>query len=150
MTDVIKVRETIVRNVRHVEVVSRGRQGPAGVSPAFLTKVAGAALSGHRIVRLNVSGEAIYASNATAADAGMTVGLTTAAASLGANIVIQTYGEITEPTWNWTADLPIYLGADGALTQTPPASPALFSHIVGFPLAPTKMFIDLQAPIFIT
>lgn len=30
MTDVIKVKETVRKNVRHVEVVSRGRQGPPG------------------------------------------------------------------------------------------------------------------------
>lgn len=36
MTDVIKVKETILKNVRHVEVVSRGRQGPPG-TPATPT-----------------------------------------------------------------------------------------------------------------
>lgn len=45
MTDIIKVKETILRNVRHVEVVSRGRQGPAGApaTPTYTHVQAGAA-----------------------------------------------------------------------------------------------------------
>lgn len=35
MTDVLKVRETVVANVRHVEVVTRGTQGPPGVVPTY-------------------------------------------------------------------------------------------------------------------
>jgi hypothetical protein len=43
----------------------------------------------------------------------------------------------------------VFVGAHGALTQTLPAE-AVFSQMVGMALAPTRLLVDVQPPIFLT
>jgi hypothetical protein len=109
------------------------------------TATAGEALGGHRFVVLNDSGEAIYATNQTANHAHKIFGMTTGAANLAATATIQRQGAITEPSWNWTLNSPIFLSTSGQMTQTPPATG--FSLIVGFPLSATSMYIAIREPI---
>ena len=139
-----------------VSVVAAGQQGPAGaqgpIGPAggaALTVTAGAALSGHRIVYLDASQKAQYASNQTASHALIALGLTLGAAALDEAVSVQRSGEVTEPSWSWTLEQPVYLGDTGLLTQTAPTSPALFQRIVGFPTAATKLFLALREPVFL-
>ena len=107
-------------------VLTVALQGPPGTSgdllPFRILKPAGAALSGHRIVRLNADGEAVYADHTVVADASAVLGMTIAAASQGDDVLVQTEGELVEPSWSWGPDLPIFLGAEGQLTQSPPAT----------------------------
>lgn len=126
-----------------------GRQGEPGVSGAshILTYPAGEILSGHRMVVLN-DGEAFYADSTILNHANRVVGMTTGAAMLGADVPIHTEGEITEPSWNWTLDVPVWLGLTGLLTQVVPTSG--FSLIIGFPLSAVKLFISIREPIFLT
>jgi hypothetical protein len=124
-----------------------GQQGPAGGTTTSYP--ASIALSGHRMVTLDATGEATYASNDNLTHSNRVLGMTTGAADVGATAYIQIFGELVEPTWNWTLDTPIYLSVDGLLTQTPPAQPAVFTLIVGFPIAATSMFINIQSPIII-
>lgn len=137
-------------------VMAAGQQGPAGATgpagppgAAALTVTAGAALSGHRIVYLDAAGKAQYASNQTASHALIALGLTLGAAALDEAVSVQRSGEVTEPSWSWTLEQPVYLGDTGLLTQTAPTSPALFQRIVGFPTAATKLFLALREPVFL-
>lgn len=137
-------------------VVAAGQQGPAGATgpagppgAAALTVTAGAALSGHRIVYLDAAGKAQYASNQIASHALIALGLTLGAAALDEAVSVQRSGEVTEPSWSWTLEQPVYLGDTGLLTQTAPTSPALFQRIVGFPTAATKLFLALREPVFL-
>lgn len=137
-------------------VVAVGQQGPAGpqgdIGPAggsAITVTAGTALSGHRIVYLDASYKAQYASNQTASHALIALGLTLGAAALDETVSVQRSGEVTEPSWSWTLEQPVYLGDNGLLTQTAPTNPALFQRIVGFPTAATKLFLALREPVFI-
>lgn len=128
----------------------QGAPGPSGASTTTLT--AGAALSGHRIVVSSslASGEVLYGSNDSAADARLVLGMTTGAASSGSSIDVVHFGEITEPSWSWTLGMPIYLGTNGYMTQTAPTSPtALFSMVVAFPISPTSIFVSIREPIFL-
>ncbi|HYE75116.1 MAG TPA: hypothetical protein VEF04_17375, partial [Blastocatellia bacterium] len=70
-------------------------------------------------------------------------------AALGGEIVnIQRLGEATESSWNWIVDAPIYIGANGVLTQTPPvASTAAFSQIIGVAVSPTSIYLAPREPI---
>ena len=74
------------------------------------------------------------------------VGLTVFAAVQGQSIDIVRAGIVEEPSWSWVADQPVYLGLDGVLTQTLPTG-ALFGLVVGFPIAPTKLFMSIKPPI---
>lgn len=140
--------------MKTITVVTMGVQGPAGPpGPQGATDIyatAGGALGGHRVVFLDSNSEAQYASNQTASHAYITLGITLGAAVQGGAVTIQTYGELVEPSWNWTLNLPIFLDTNGLLTQTAPVSPAVFQRILGFPLSVTGMFISLRDPIFLT
>lgn len=135
-------------------VVAAGQQGPQGepgppgqAGENFLTYPAGANIGGHRAVVLNSNEEAIYADYSNLDHAFKVLGITTGAASAGADATIQPFGEIAEPSWNWALDQPVYLGANGQLTQTPPSSGFLL--VVGFPISPTKLYVEIGESIFL-
>jgi hypothetical protein len=128
----------------------QGEPGPAGESGVVIVAPAGLNLSGHRAVVLNNLGEAIYADNNTVLHATKFAGITQGAVNTGSSATLQQFGEITEPTWTWTVDQPIYLGTNGLLTQTVPTAPsAKFSLIIGVAQSATKIFLNPMPPIFI-
>lgn len=164
-TETIVVTETptqvveVIQPVRDiVEVNARGPQGPkgdkgdAGDSNTVVTMTAGSALGGHRIVAQSPTNNntVIYADASNSAHANLVFGMTLNAASSGGSVEVAVCGEFTEPTWNWTLGLPIFLSVDGTLTQTvPTSSVADFSLVVGFPITPTKLFVNIREPIFL-
>lgn len=121
---------------------------PGAAGDVSFVYPAASAISGHRIVTLDEQGKAIYASAAIAAHANRIVGMTMNAAAANDALNVKKFGEVTEPSWNWQLDLPVYLDADGFLTQMPPAAPAhKFSVVVGFPISATTLFINVGIPI---
>lgn len=125
--------------------ITPGPQGEAGLpGGSTLTYPAGDNLSGHRIVLIE-NGAAIYADCSTPGHVNRALGMTTGAATLGADTTIQTGGEITEPLWNWTVDTPVWLSTNGLLTQTVPTSG--FSLIIGIPVTETKLYLRFREPI---
>jgi hypothetical protein len=151
--------ETVIVTADGVEIVSVGLQGPPGPRgpagppgpPAGGQNeyTAAIALSGHRILTTDQAGRAIYADSANPAHVGRIVGLSTGAAAAGAPIIVQLSGEFSEPTWSWSLTCPVYLGAAGHLTQTPPSEAGSFSVVVGFPITPTRLFLSIREPILI-
>lgn len=132
-----------------VYIGQRGADGEPGVAGGVVVQcTVGEALGGHRVVVLNAAAAAVYASNAVPEHLHKVLGLTTGAVILGAEATVQTGGEMTEPTWAWTLDAPIFLGANGLLTQTPPVSGFLL--VVAFPVTATKIFIKLREPLALT
>ena len=161
-TQIVETVEEVTVNVQQVQTsiivaqseiaqVILGQAGPPGApgidGDSTYTAIAAGAVSAHRAVLLNALGQVIYADNQTAAHASAVLGISTNAALAGGNVVVQTVGELIEPSWNWTLNQPVFIGATGVLTQTPPAAPAVFSRIVGFPTATTKLFVSLRDPI---
>lgn len=146
--------QVVVLETQDQQVLFAGEQGPQGVQgipgpvgSSALQYPAGAALGGHRMAVLNDAGQAIYADKDIPAHAGKVLGMTTGAVALGDLATIQTGGELTEPSWAWTLDTPVWLGSNGLLTQATPTTG--FSLIVGFPITATKLFINLREPIFL-
>lgn len=148
--------EAVISAVEHVDVPvtvvtvaeqgPRGIQGPPGASgAAYLTLTADTALSGHRIVSAVGAGRAGYADSASAATAMTALGITMGAADADAPVNIQFSGEMDEPSWNWDIALPVYLGANGALTQSLPASGVVM--VIGVPISPTSLVISFKPPI---
>lgn len=119
-----------------------GPPGPAG--NALMTGIAGEPLGGHRMVTTNASGQIIYASNTAAAHAGRVVGITTGAAAQGATVTIQPIGSITESAWAWVPESVLFLGANGQLSATPPASG--FVQIIGYAQTATTIYLQLYQP----
>lgn len=151
-------RNTILNGVQNANMMLAGPvAGAAAISvfralvtadiPAgsIIAKIAAIALGGNRVVVLDVNEAAIYADNTNLTHADKILGITTSAASLGASVTIQTYGEMTEPSFNWTLDTQVFVSVNGLMTQTPPVTG--FKRSIGFPIAATKLFINLQEPV---
>jgi uncharacterized protein YgbK (DUF1537 family) len=102
---------------------------------------AGENLSALRAVTSNAGGQAVYASNDTLANA-QVVGITSNAASAGTGVTIKTSGILTDANWTWTKGT-VYLGTNGALTQSAPTSGAIVVH-VGRALTSTTLQIDID------
>lgn len=125
-------------------ILTAGSQGPAGPTGpgggATATYTAGAILGGHRGVKLDAAGAVQYASNDDVASLAGFIGVTTGAAIAGASVSVVQVGLIEEPSWAWTAGLPVFLGANGVLTQTAPVFPAL-QVVVGVAPTATSLFV---------
>lgn len=129
-----------------------GPPGPPGeiAGQIRLEAVAGQALSGHRIVTPRPDGLLAYASNLDLDHLHAPLWLTLGAALLGAPVDVLTYGLITESSWSWTPG-PLFLGAGGFITQTPPTSPgALFIVQIGTATGPTSAWVDRRSSIRLT
>lgn len=130
-------------------VLEIGIQGPPGLNGSsadapFITFPASGPIGGNRAVRLT-AGLASYASSSVLPDANLVLGISRGAAASGASVQIQTSGIMTEPSWAWTADLPVYCSTNGTLTQLAPASG--FSLIMGIALSTTQIHIGAGMPI---
>lgn len=106
-----------------------------------LSLVAGVNISALRAITTDGSGQAVYASNDTLANA-QVIGITTVAATAGNNVTIKTSGVITDASWSWTKGA-VYLGTNGQLTQTAPSGGAIIVH-VGKALTATKLQVDID------
>ena len=121
---------------------------PGGGTTGFAFQApAGEALGGHRAVILDAAGLAWYADRAAAADMFRIAGITQGAIALGGLANILSMGLLTEPSWAWTPDLPVFLEHSGLLTQTPPTDG--FSIVLGVAIDATSMFVKQQPPLAI-
>lgn len=102
---------------------------------------AGVNLSALRAVTTDANGNAVYASNDTKNNA-VVVGLTSAAANAGNAVSVRTAGIVEDAVWSWTKG-PVFLGSNGALTQTAPTGGAIIVQI-GRALTTTKLQIDIE------
>ena len=136
-----------------LKVVAQGPQGPMGAvgpqGPAgtyFLSFPTATAIGGNRIVGLH-AGVVVYASADAPTTASNVLGITTSSVAAGLPSTIQSLGLMTEPSWAWTPDKPVFCGLNGALTQTPPTTG--FSLIVGLAVSTTQVFIRVTPPIYL-
>ncbi len=128
-------------------VVQGGVQGPPGVpgaSTQFEYWPAGMVLGGNRAVTINGSGQLVYPDPSQANS--WCVGITKHSAVQGELVEVQIFGSQTELGWNWTAGELVFVGAGGVLTQTAPSTGQLI--IVGTALTSTRIFIDINPPIY--
>ena len=158
MTDtVVTTEEQIVTtSVSELAVLTMGQQGPAGPAgpsggTGYTYPASTGSISGHRVVTFDAQHRVKYASNDTVAHANQIVGVTKNAAMENDQVEVVRSGEITEPSWNFTPNLPVYLGHNGYLTQTPPSpADAVFSVVIGFPITSTTLFVSIGNPIILT
>ena len=108
------------------------------------TYVTGATLSALRVCKLDATGTLVYGDGETVGDMFKIFGITVTAANLGASSKVREYGEMEDSSWAWTLGTPIFCGASGVLTQTPPAA---FRRIVAEPLTDKKIAVKFLDPI---
>lgn len=127
-------------NRRMVSVV--GRRGADGATPAVFTRIAGEAVGGHRVLVYDAVGRVVYADSSEASHAGRVVGLSLGAAAEGEAVTVRRLGEVTEPSWSWTPGAPLFLGTDGLITETPPATGIVQS--IGSAVTATTILLDFS------
>jgi hypothetical protein len=130
-----------------LEVAKQGLPGPQGIpgptGGAALQRTAGETLSALRAVY--ELGGAVYALGQADVDhIDALLGITLTAADEGQLLNVQRSGVMDDAGWNWTPGR-VYLGAAGALTQTPAADG--FDVLIGTATAPTRLMLNLQDPI---
>lgn len=105
-------------------------------------------ISALRLLTTDSSGQLIYASNSTASHSDRVVGMSTnAVGALGISEFI-TSGIFEDPSWSFTPESKLYLGANGVITSTAPVSPAaVFSQQIGYAITATKIKLDIQKSI---
>lgn len=114
-----------------------GPQGPAGATTIAFT--APASLGGLRVLTANL----VYADSGNSLHINKVIGFTTGAASAGQPLFIQTSGELDG--FSSLTIGPVYLGANGVVTQIPPTTG--FIQQVGVATSSTTILINISSPI---
>lgn len=109
-----------------------------------ITRTAGVNLSALRVVTLDASGNAVYATNTSVADS-VVLGVTLTAANSGAAVGIRAFGIIEDNAWSF-AKGPVFLGTNGTLTQTAPTGGAVIVHVARA-LTANTIFVDTDTTI---
>lgn len=113
-----------------------GPPGPAGPVGGIATRIAGENIGGHRAVTVGADGKA-YLASPVEPQAQAVLGVTTGAAAAGASVTVQCAGVLSEASWAW-APGPVWLSADGVLTQVvPTVGAAVHIGIAGGPTSLT-------------
>ena len=146
------IRETVVTHILDVtqqqNLVAASAVIPLGgasVDPTVVTKTAGQSISGHRMVMLDAVGKLTYPSSATPSHAGVVYGMSLGAAVLNDPVQVKTYGDVTDVSFAWTPNVPLYLNGVGVISETPATTG--FTLQIGYSTGITSMFIDLKQPI---
>ena len=142
----------VLDSTQGAELLEVAQQGPPGGQGATgapggtaVSAIAGQALGGHRAIVLDATGAAFYADCAVPGHFGRLAGVTQGAAITGDSVTVIGSGVMTEPSWAWTADAPVFLGSAGLLTQTVPVTG--FLQIIGIALSATTLFINPREPL---
>lgn len=134
-----------------LELQIQGPPGPQGIQglpgPVTAQYVCAQAISGHTAITLDANGKCIPASCAEASHS-FVAGITTGAAVQDAQTTALTGGTLEHLGWSFTAGSPVFLGLDGAITQTV-LPQAVFAKVLGTAVSPTRIAIDFQPAIFI-
>lgn len=105
-------------------------------------------IGGHRVVSVDTSGNAVYADATDVSTVSRILGVTQSSSAAAAPVFAYSICNITEPSWNWDVNKPVFLREEGLLTQSDPSSLGLkFSIVVGIPTSPTSIIISIGQPV---
>jgi hypothetical protein len=117
---------------------------------SYLPCIAAQALNGFALVRSVNATSVDYASADNEAHAPGLLGFTVGPVAAGGSIYVQNKGELENFAWNWVPDQPIWLGVGlGVATQGNILAPARYVQRVAFARSPTKIFIEIEPPIYL-
>lgn len=114
----------------------RVEQEPDG---SIMIYSAAKALGKYWLVVIEPDGQVDYASCLDLTHPGRLIGLALDVAARGDRVSVKRAGEVTEPSWDWQADHPLWLGKDGELTQVRPNLGFLCQ--VGVALSPQSILL---------
>lgn len=137
------VIEVEAGDIEVVEVAEQGLPGPPGVAGgATIERLAGTALSALRVVWEDPSAAVRTLDYRDAEHIDRIAGVTvTAAESAGVSVFVQRSGVIDAAGLGLVPGR-VFLGVDGALTQTEPAEG--FDVLIGYATDTTRLYVDIQ------
>lgn len=109
---------------------------------------AGQSISALRAVKFTGSG-LFYIDSENLGDANLCVGITTTSATTGSPVSYLMRGFLDDASFSWVIGSSVFVGSNGALTQTPPQSPSVFSLRIGSAVTSTKIKIQIEQPIIL-
>lgn len=131
-----------------IMVGQRGAQGRPGTDSGggiqTIVRTAGETISALRIVY--ESQAQAFITDPSTESVFQALGLAITSASAGAETTIQTQGFIDDSSWSWAEGV-VWCGPNGVLTQTPPTTG--WDFIIGFATSATRLYIDLNEPVFL-
>ncbi len=140
-----RVERTLIVEVGHQGPPGpQGNQGLAGESDVTELNAA-ENLTAYRVVQMSGLGTAQLADRTVLAHIGRVIGITEEAASMGAPVRIRREGFMTVIGWTWTPNQPIFLGANGMLTQTQPTSGVI--QVVAVATGTASIFVHIREPL---
>lgn len=146
----IEIEYLVSLELQELETIAQGEQGPPGApgapgpeGGAALQRTAGTTLSALRAV-YELDGQVHYLDYRDAEHIDLLLGITLTAAGAGQPINVQRSGAIDDSGWSWTPG-PVWLGADGVLTQTPPATG--YYVLIGAAVSANRLLLNIQPAI---
>jgi hypothetical protein len=99
-----------------------------------------------RVVALDDDGKGILADSLTPGHMDRVIGIALNAAIIGDNLTVRKFGRISNSEWTWVMGQRIFLGEDGALTQTVPVSPQFWMPVAQ-PMSETDIDVNIKLPV---
>lgn len=99
--------------------------------------VAGESIQKFGLVYLTTTSNIVRKASNTSSDSAPAVGLALTAVPANNEGSFLRRGQVYNPSWNWTLGLPIFLGLDGNMTQTPPTADLTIIQKVAMPVTPS-------------
>lgn len=105
--------------------------------------IAGEDIAAFKFVAMGADGKIYMADINDESVQGRIIGITTAAVTAAGQGTVRQFGPITNAAWSFALDAPVHLGTDGNPTQADPPAGTFYAK-VGYPLAATKLMIDID------
>lgn len=123
----------------------RGPPGDVGTR-ALVSLIAGALVPGHRVIMFDAHGNGVPADPTSPLYS--FVGVSISGANVGSTFEAQLAGLIEESSFTFTPLLPIFVGPNGTLTQTPPTTGIV--QVIGIAQTSTSILVNPQTPIILS
>lgn len=137
------VTTTVANGIATVTVSGTGEGGGPATSNSLNVIFQNDSAVPYRVVALNLSAETVLASATDITQVDKVLGI------LDADGETVTSGLITNPSWTWTAEQSLFLGANGNIVTTSTVDGAAFSLKIGYAVTPTIMFVKIGTPVIL-
>lgn len=112
---------------------------------ADVERIAHTTVNAYRVAVFRADGRVELASPTNPAHVNRIAGITLTSATAGQTVRLRAARTVRFEGWAWTPGLPVFLGANGTPTQTPPS--AGFLQRLGHASAPDILTINIETPI---
>lgn len=104
------------------------------------SETAGTDVSIHRLVKYDADGEVVYVDGSDPDDVNLVCGLTLQSVSAGGAVNVLKFGVLTDPSFSFTPDTPLFVGTTGQISETPGTG---FTQQIGVSRAATGLFFAI-------